>query len=312
VSIALDGSVASGKPLNTVLQALIKASNGQTQSLYKLAPELRKTKGGLDEYAASVKGAAEQSADPFSKLNVVLENIEESLGSALLPLVEDFANFIIKDIAPAVQLLIADLKDPGTELGAFWGRAQEVFGKLFTAINKVVKSPLGKWILETFSSLALGALEQAAKAIEAVAAALNSLNTSIELYEILTGQKKAPKLGTSQNAIKSGQVLQDIKGFSFGSLDFAKLFEGFLGQERTKFAKGGIVLPRKGGTNAIIGEAGQAEAVIPLNRLDEFIGGGGGNTYVININKANVTGQEIVSAIQRYERGTGRKLLLNV
>ena len=42
-------------------------------------------------------------------------------------------------------------------------------------------------------------------------------------------------------------------------------------------AEGGVVLPRPGGTQAIIGEAGQAEAVIPL---DKFGGGGGfgGNT----------------------------------
>lgn len=47
-------------------------------------------------------------------------------------------------------------------------------------------------------------------------------------------------------------------------------------------AEGGIVLPRNGGTQAIIGEAGQAEAVIPLDRMGEFGMGGGGNTVIIN------------------------------
>jgi len=44
-------------------------------------------------------------------------------------------------------------------------------------------------------------------------------------------------------------------------------------------AEGGIVMPRPGGTQATIGEAGQAEAVIPLDRAGEFgLGGGvGGN-----------------------------------
>lgn len=50
-------------------------------------------------------------------------------------------------------------------------------------------------------------------------------------------------------------------------------------------AEGGIVMPRPGGTQAIIGEAGQAEAVIPLDRAGEFgLGGGGGTTVVINVN----------------------------
>lgn len=49
-------------------------------------------------------------------------------------------------------------------------------------------------------------------------------------------------------------------------------------------AEGGIVLPRPGGTQATIGEAGQAEAVIPLDRAGEFgLGGGGGTTVVINV-----------------------------
>lgn len=49
-----------------------------------------------------------------------------------------------------------------------------------------------------------------------------------------------------------------------------------------QLAEGGIVLPRPGGTQATIGEAGQAEAVIPLDRMGEFGMGGGGATVVIN------------------------------
>lgn len=46
-----------------------------------------------------------------------------------------------------------------------------------------------------------------------------------------------------------------------------------------QLAEGGIVQPRPGGIQATIGEAGQAEAVIPLDRAGEFgLGGGGGNT----------------------------------
>lgn len=51
-----------------------------------------------------------------------------------------------------------------------------------------------------------------------------------------------------------------------------------------QLAEGGIVMPRPGGTQATIGEAGQAEAVIPLDRAGEFgLGGGGGTTIMINV-----------------------------
>lgn len=41
-------------------------------------------------------------------------------------------------------------------------------------------------------------------------------------------------------------------------------------------AEGGVVMPRPGGTQAIIGEAGSAEAVIPLDKYPGIMGGGGG------------------------------------
>lgn len=48
-------------------------------------------------------------------------------------------------------------------------------------------------------------------------------------------------------------------------------------------AEGGIVMPRPGGTQATIGEAGQAEAVIPLDRAGEFgLGGGSNITLIVN------------------------------
>lgn len=44
-----------------------------------------------------------------------------------------------------------------------------------------------------------------------------------------------------------------------------------------QLAEGGIVMPRPGGIQATIGEGGQPEAVIPLDRASEFgMGGGGG------------------------------------
>jgi hypothetical protein len=78
-----------------------------------------------------------------------------------------------------------------------------------------------------------------------------------------------------------------------------------------RMADGGIVMPRAGGTPAIIGEAGMAEAVIPLDRFDDVVGRrGGGNNIVINVNAGMGTdgaavGEQIVNAIRRYERTSG-------
>ena len=51
-----------------------------------------------------------------------------------------------------------------------------------------------------------------------------------------------------------------------------------------KMAQGGIVKPKPGGTPAIIGEAGQPEAVVPLNKAKQMgFGGGGGSSQPVII-----------------------------
>jgi hypothetical protein len=113
LAMALDGAAASGKPVDTVMNALIKAQNGNTASLYKLAPELKKTKGGLDEYAASVKGAAAASANPFDRFKVAMEELKETVGGALLPVINNLATAlmpIINQVAPLLASAIGALQ----------------------------------------------------------------------------------------------------------------------------------------------------------------------------------------------------------
>jgi hypothetical protein len=75
-----------------------------------------------------------------------------------------------------------------------------------------------------------------------------------------------------------------------------------------RLAEGGIVMPRPGGVLANIAEGGQAEAVIPLDRLGSMTGKGG-NTYNITVNggvgSGPGIGKAIVDAIKSYERSSG-------
>lgn len=75
-----------------------------------------------------------------------------------------------------------------------------------------------------------------------------------------------------------------------------------------RLAEGGIVMPRPGGVLANIAEGGQAEAVIPLNKMKDF-GGGTTNNYTINVNggvgSGATIGKSIVDAIKAYERSSG-------
>lgn len=82
----------------------------------------------------------------------------------------------------------------------------------------------------------------------------------------------------------------------------------FPGQSPIPMAEGGVVLPRPGGTLAQIGEAGKAEAVIPLDRLGSM---GGGNNYSITINAGLgsdpiAIGRYVTESIKKYERVSGK------
>jgi len=90
-------------------------------------------------------------------------------------------------------------------------------------------------------------------------------------------------------------ALTGITSFGFNLREVAQI-----SLPRVALAEGGIVT---GPLNALIGEAGP-EAVIPLDRMPK------GNTYNITVNAGIGTngaqvGEQIVTAIKRYERVSG-------
>jgi len=79
------------------------------------------------------------------------------------------------------------------------------------------------------------------------------------------------------------------------------------GPKIPKLALGGIVMPSPGGSIVNVGEAGQAEAIIPLNKMGSL----GGSTYNITVNagagaNGGSIGTEIVNAIKAFERSNGK------
>jgi hypothetical protein len=94
---ALDLSASKGKDLGTVTAALSKAFNGQTGSLKKLVPGLKLTDDVLGDIEKGFGGAAETAAnlDPYKRLELVFAELQETIGAALLPALEQFTAFIV-------------------------------------------------------------------------------------------------------------------------------------------------------------------------------------------------------------------------
>lgn len=87
------------------------------------------------------------------------------------------------------------------------------------------------------------------------------------------------------------------------AIDKAKFSAMHPGQEGNwlDFAAGGIVMPRAGGTKAVIGEAGRAEAVIPLDSAKgkDMLGG---NTVNINVGTLIADDRSMAELARRIDR----------
>ena len=99
LKIALDISAATGKPLATVSAALSKAYAGNATALGKLDPHVKamiKNGASADEVIAAMssrfKGDAAASADTaagrMKALGIAVDETKESIGAALMPIVE--------------------------------------------------------------------------------------------------------------------------------------------------------------------------------------------------------------------------------
>ena len=111
-SIALDISAATGKDLNTVTIAMVRAQQGNTTALKRLSPELSglitKTTKAEDifsllgaTYEGSAKKLAEQ--DPLTSLKIEFGELAEQVGFALLPAVIQFTDYMITDLIPTFE-----------------------------------------------------------------------------------------------------------------------------------------------------------------------------------------------------------------
>ena len=294
-SLAMDIAAGTGKPLETVTNALSKAYGGNLTALAKLDPSLRDMiKGGasLEEVMAALGGtfggAAQEAANTaeggFKRLSLSLSETKESIGAALLPIVEK-ALPVLQKFATWAQ------NNPNLFLGI--AAAIGAVAVAITAVNFAMA-------LNPFSAIAAGiavlvvAVVAAYKKFETFRNIIRSVvNGVLTYFETVANAwiKTANLIIRGLNLIKPGKDIPSIPQVSFGRLGDSGSGEGRgAGLAVPAMAQGGIVT---GPTLALIGEAGP-EAVIPLDRLGNM----GGATYQINVNGGDPNA--VVDALRRY------------
>lgn len=326
LKIGLDAAAATGKPLGTVMQTLTKAANGHEEALYKLNPGLEKTKGGMEEFAKSVAGAAGTNASPMAKFSIALDEAKETIGVAFMPVLEKLIaglTPLIDKIAPVLAKLIGALAPIFLKLvDVLLPLIDEILPVVIDLLDALM--PVIEPIVEILKVLLVPIIKLLGEVLKGVLGFIKPLLDAFAQFakkipEFFGGIGKFFKgLVNGYIAIWEGFINFFIDGINMIPKALNKIhvkLPDWMGGAEVGFkipligkvsiprlANGGIVMPSPGGSLVNVAEAGKAEAIIPLDRL----GGMGGNTYNININKASITGEEIVQAIRRYEISRGR------
>ena len=120
LNLALDLASATGKPLETTASALARAYDGNTLALSKLGlgidqntlktqtfdktfQQLTSTFGNFAE------NESETTAKQMERVRIALDEAKESIGAALLPVVQELTKWILENFIPALQAFVGGL-----------------------------------------------------------------------------------------------------------------------------------------------------------------------------------------------------------
>jgi hypothetical protein len=140
LALAMDISTSTGKPLETVANGLAKAYDGNTAALGKLeiglsTAELKsmtfeQAQGRLSTlFGGAAAANAETYAGKIARVQVAFDEAKETVGTALLPILDKLLQFINQNALPAIQAFSA----------AFSLTEGEGFGKVITDVGTTLK-----------------------------------------------------------------------------------------------------------------------------------------------------------------------------
>ena len=140
LTTALDVSTATGKPLETVANALGKAYDGNTAALGKLGIGLstaelktmsfQQVQGKLsDLFGGAAAANANTYAGQIARVQVAFDEAKETIGTALLPILDKLLQFINKNALPAINAFSS----------AFSLTSGDGFGKVISDVAGIIK-----------------------------------------------------------------------------------------------------------------------------------------------------------------------------
>lgn len=290
LAVATDVAAGTGKSLDTVAQAMAKALEGNTTALDRLVPSVKGSKDPLAELAATFEGAAEAAAntDPYARMEIIFGELQEQIGTALLPILEDFSTWLA---TPEGQEKLQGIADGVTNMVDEFTKMSEYLGGEVMPTLESLTGEKGLGAVFTSIQIAIGAIATLKIAmmiftasnpwLAGILAGLALLATAIAYVTTqYNGATDAAK--NFQRITKSGSATG-----SFFSSQSGTSGTGFTGTS---------VMPNVPSVNAPKGTAKfTGTTIVPQSTIN------------VNINGTKATAADIVKEIQKYEVQTGTR-----
>ena len=221
LNLSLDIAAATGKPLEAVSNALGKAYDGNAASIGRLGLGLdanllksKDTNAIMEQLTRTfgnfAENEAETTAKKFERVRIAVDEAQESIGAALLPVVERLATYLLNVVVPNINLFVAGLTgqdgfvdgiDQSAKAAFEWG--ERIRGLIRTVVAfKDELIILGGVIAGVFvvSKIAAGVTATIA-AVKGLIAIYNALKASAIVAGVASAFALNPLLGVAAVAI---------------------------------------------------------------------------------------------------------------
>jgi hypothetical protein len=233
LNLALDLSAATGKPLETISNALGRAYDGNTTALGKLGlgldADIIKSKD-FDAIFQQLTGTfgnfaekeSETTAKQLERVKIALDEAKESIGAALLPVVQELTAWILDNFIPALEAFISGLTGQDSldealtdsqKTAIEWGK--KVRGFINTVIDLKDELMIVAGVIATVfvvSKLVAG-VQATIALITGLVTAYNSLRNSAVAAAIASRFALNPLAGLATGAAVVGAIIAAVKLF---------------------------------------------------------------------------------------------------
>jgi hypothetical protein len=195
LNLALDVSAATGKPLEAVANALGKAYDGNLNALGRLGlgidQSILKSKDFdlvfntlTNTFGGFADNEAQSTEKAFARIKIASDEVQEQIGAALLPVVQELTAFILSDVVPVVQSFVDGLTGAnGLDNSLTDSQKTAVeWGKKIAGLIKTVITFKDELIAV---AAVIGTVFLVSKISAGIAATIAAINTLIKAYNLL-------------------------------------------------------------------------------------------------------------------------------